>query len=90
MSVEQSLVVSDSKEQSYWFEAKSYGIGWTLPVTWQGWVTVLIYIGLLVAGLSALPTPMTRLIHVVLVSLLLVAVVIWKGERPVRWRWGRH
>ncbi len=33
----------------YWFRAKTFGIGWGLPASWQGWVVL----GLFVAGLSA-------------------------------------
>jgi hypothetical protein len=31
-------------EKEIWFPAMQYGIGWGLPVTWQGWVVLLIYI----------------------------------------------
>lgn len=77
-------------DRSYWFEAKSYGIGWTLPVRWQGWVTVLAYFGLLVAGLANFPESLTRVIYVVAITVVLVAAVAWKGEKPFRWRWGRR
>ena len=36
---------------THWFAAKRYGVGWSLPVTWQGWATLFIYFALLVAGL---------------------------------------
>ena len=79
----------DSEKPQYWFEAKSYGFGWTLPVTWQGWVTVLVYVALLVAGLNVIVTPLPKFIYIAVVSLLLIGVVVWKGEKPARWRWGR-
>lgn len=48
MSEERS---ADRPEQkSYWFEAKSFGIGWTLPVTWQGWVVVVVFLVLLIGA----------------------------------------
>ncbi|MBI3350440.1 MAG: hypothetical protein HY020_24985 [Burkholderiales bacterium] len=25
-------------ERKYWFKAKESGLGWSLPLTWQGWV----------------------------------------------------
>ena len=77
-------------DPTYWFEAKSYGIGWTLPVTWQGWLTVLAYFALLVGGLAALPASPSRVVYVIAITALLVAVVVWKGEKPFRWRWGRR
>jgi Gpi18-like mannosyltransferase len=66
----------------HWFAAKRYGVGWSFPVTWQGWVTLFIYVGLLVAGLLGFSSPQSRLLHVVILSGLLIAVVVWKGERP--------
>jgi len=29
----------------YWFPAKKYGVGWALPSTWQGWITLILYAG---------------------------------------------
>ena len=29
------------KSPPYWFPAKSYGFGWGLPITWQGWLVFL-------------------------------------------------
>lgn len=78
-----------SRERSYWFAAKTYGIGWTLPITWQGWATISAFFALLFAGLAVIDAPAPRLGYIVLLSVLLVVVVVWKGERPFRWRWGR-
>jgi uncharacterized membrane protein YfhO len=75
-------------DRSYWFKAKSYGIGWTRPVTWQGWATVLTYLALIVFGLEALSASSQRVVYLIAITALLVAVVFWKGEKPVRWRWG--
>jgi hypothetical protein len=77
-----------TEDDSFWFEAKRYGLGWTLPVTWQGWLVVLIYLVLLVTGLWAIAVPKYRLIYAIAISVLLVAVIVWKGEKPFRWRWG--
>ena len=43
-----------SKCPSYkkiWFPAKCYGLGWGLPVAWQGWVVLVGYLILLLAGM---------------------------------------
>jgi hypothetical protein len=74
----------------YWFPAKTYGWGWGLPSTWQGWVVLGVYVGLLV-GLCVLVsadrhpcwfrTGLTSLV------ITLIAICWWKGEPP-RWRWG--
>jgi hypothetical protein len=29
------------------FPAKEYGWGWRMPCAWQGWVVMLVYLGLM-------------------------------------------
>lgn len=73
-----------------WFGTKRYGYGWGLPTRWQGW---LVLVGYLVAML--VPAVFFRtsklaaayLVYAVLLSIVLVAICLWKGEKP-RWRWG--
>lgn len=31
-------------ERNYWFPAKRYGWGWGLPIRWQGWICLAIYL----------------------------------------------
>ena len=38
------------KEKDIWFPAIKYGVGWGLPVTWQGWAVMLAYIFFITAG----------------------------------------
>jgi hypothetical protein len=74
----------------YWFPAKRYGWGWGPPITWQGWVVMLAFAVLLVAGaLILLPgqSPAEFIGYVVVLTVLLTGVCWWKGEPP-RWRWG--
>ena len=77
-------------EKKFWFPAKKYGWGWGPPNCWQGWLVVIIYIGLAVTG-AILINPGKHLLFfigymVVLVALL--CIVAWlKGEKP-HWRWG--
>ncbi len=73
-------------ERTYWFAAKSYGLGWTLPITWQGWLAVFAYLMLLISTLIVASTDY-RWPLVAISTLALVAVVVWKGEKPLRWRW---
>ena len=73
-------------ERTYWFAAKSYGLGWTLPITWQGWLAVLAYLMLLISTLIVASTDY-RWPLVAILTLALVAIVVWKGEIPLRWRW---
>jgi hypothetical protein len=32
------------------FPAKRYGYGWVLPIHWQGWIVLLAYVILVLAG----------------------------------------
>ncbi len=74
--------------QHYWFKRKLYGWGWT-PVRWQGWVTILVYV-LLVIPFSLKFGEKPRFFFVVLfiLTIFLLLVCYKKGEKP-RWQWGR-
>jgi hypothetical protein len=77
-------------EPKYWFPAKRYGWGWGLPRSWQGWLVVAAFLGLLVVGSYLFPPgrePGPYLAYVAVLCVLLVAVCWLKGE-PARWRWG--
>ncbi|MGK9449850.1 hypothetical protein ACSSZE_01080 [Acidithiobacillus caldus] len=76
------------EEQKYWFPAKRYGWGWGLPITWQGWLTLVVFI-----LMSVISTYLIRS-HIFAGNILLIlslavflGIVAWKGEPPT-WRWG--
>ena len=74
----------------YWFPAKRYGWGWGPPATWQGWVVLVAYIGLMAAVAWIVPPERSVVGFVAAVSGLslgVIAICWWKGEPP-RWRWG--
>ena len=74
----------------YWFPAKQYGWGWSLPVCWQGWTVFAAYIVLMMAGffVSALQEHhWWVLAYVSVVTASYSGICWWKGEPP-RWRWG--
>jgi hypothetical protein len=77
--------------KSYWFPAKRYGWGWGLPVTWQGWVVMLLWLAAVFAGVFLLRhDPYRRaatIAFVVIMGVVLCLICYWKGEPP-RWRWG--
>ena len=76
------------KDQA-WFRMKRYGYGWGLPTRWQGWLVLAIYVcALLIAGLwFDRSRPLAFNASVIILTVLLIAICAWKGERP-RWRWG--
>ena len=78
----------DSKKTSFWFYAKSFGWGWGLPATWQGWLVLLTYITSIIATQMQVSTLKYRLALTIGLTLALIIVIIIKGERPLRWRWG--
>jgi hypothetical protein len=77
-------------DQEVWFPAKRYGWGWGLPVKWQGWAALLLYVGIVI--LASLRFPPHRELPIFLAVVLLATLAFgllcwWKGERP-QWRWG--
>jgi hypothetical protein len=77
-------------ESRYWFPAKRYGWGWGLPDTWQGWLVLATFLGLVVAGAIIFPpaaSPVLYVVYIVVLGVLLLGVCWLKGEPP-RWRWG--
>lgn len=77
-------------EPRYWFPAKRYGWGWGPPTAWQGWVVLIGFFALVLAGaVLVLPQrgPVAFVAYTLVLSGLLVVICWIKGERP-RWRWG--
>jgi hypothetical protein len=74
----------------YWFAAKTYGWGWGMPLTWQGWAVMLAYLGSILAAVRFMPPEKSLpnfLAGVIVPTAVLIAICWWKGEPP-RWRWG--
>jgi hypothetical protein len=71
----------------YWFRAKRRGWGWGLPLTWEGWTVLGVWLVLEFAGSVALVRwPAAFVLFSVVMAAVLTAVCWKKGERP-RWRW---
>jgi hypothetical protein len=77
-----------------WFKAKRYGYGW-YPATWQGWLIILIYVGLIIADFrridavqhSGSDTLINWVPDSVLLTILLLVICVKTGEKA-KWRWG--
>lgn len=82
--------MTGEKDRKAWFPAKTCGWGWGFPCAWQGWVVMLAYIGA-ITGISLIVDPERQLWiwlgWIVGLTLLLLLVCWWKGEKP-SWRWG--
>jgi MFS superfamily sulfate permease-like transporter len=79
----------------YWFRRKEFGFGAT-PATWEGWLVMLVYVGLLI-GLARYLTGRESPAHIpvfLFVAIVLTAVVVWiswiKTEGGWRWKWGER
>ena len=80
-----------NKPEPYWFPAKRYGWGWGLPATWQGWVSLLVFVALLIAGAFLFPPaqgPLSFLLYTLLTTFAFGLVCYAKGEPP-SWHWGK-
>ncbi len=72
----------------YWFRAKRYGLGWGLPLAWQGWVFLLAWIVTVLVG-HRLLVPYDKVLRWTFTGamlILLLVVCYWKGEPSGR-RW---
>ena len=79
-----------NSDKQIWFPAKRYGWGWGLPITWQGWVVMGVWLAAYILGALFLARPdrwMGFVAFTILTTSLLVAICWCKGEKP-RWRWG--
>lgn len=79
--------------ENYWFKRRLYGFGW-VPVRWQGWAVVLVYIALVLSLSFTVddnsPTQevaFTFFLPLILLTATLIRICYKKGEKP-RWQWG--
>ncbi len=72
------------QEKDIWFPAKKFGIGWRLPVTWQGWVVSLSYLLIILGGSFTLAdTPRSKmffLLFALALTILFIYICIKKGR----------
>ena len=78
-----------------WFRPKRYGYGAGLPVSWQGWAVLAVYVGALVIlywfaqRYFAQPQRvMIQAVGVLIATAALVLICAAKTEGGWRWRWG--
>ena len=82
--------MSSTDTPKYWFPAKRYGWGWSLPCAWQGWVVLIVYLALIIAGIPFIKVS-TGTAAYFAYSLILTIVFIgicWLTGEPPSWRWG--
>lgn len=74
----------------YWFKAKTYGYGWGLPCSWQGWVVMVIFVAAVIAtAIVYNPADNAGAFALILIALSCGFVgVCWAKGEPLAWRWG--
>ena len=79
----------NAKDKRYWFGAKRYGFGWGVPITWEGWVVLLVWgAAFSLAKHYFVPrNTYARLAFAIAMLGLLLSICYAKGEPP-RWRFG--
>jgi hypothetical protein len=80
---------NDTDTKNYWFRAQRYG--WGLPLTWQGWVIVIAYTLMIIAGIFIFPLKEKKalLIGWFVGFTIVLLVICWIKGEPPRWRWGK-
>ena len=73
-----------------WFAPKRYGLGSSLPIAWQGWLVLGLFIAAItIAGLTLLPDHAWLYAWLILVATVALSLVAARTTRGGwRWRWG--
>jgi hypothetical protein len=72
----------------WWFALKRHGYGASLPIAWQGWSVLALFLVALLAVRAEL-TGTVRVIAVLVLVALLVTTCALKTEGGWHWRWNR-
>jgi hypothetical protein len=82
----------EQEKPDYWFAVKLWGWGWGLPVRWQGWAVLVLYFAAIFLAIRY-SRPQNDvggfLMWLAIATVILIAIVAWKGEKPLAWRWGK-
>ena len=72
-----------------WFHPKRYCFGWGLPATWQGWLTLAVFMLAIFAAQPMIRVPFGDKAYSVAVGLLAVALIAicWWSSGPPRGKW---
>ncbi len=81
---------------NYWFKRKRYGYGF-VPVTWQGWASIGIYLLVIFGGLLSIrdmpeddfSAEASIYLLVVLIATSALIIVSYKHGPTLKWRWGK-
>jgi uncharacterized membrane protein YphA (DoxX/SURF4 family) len=78
-----------------WFAPKLYGYGAGLPISWEGWLVLAVYLLIVCGAAFALPliTPIAESVAAIAVitivaTIVLLIICVRKTRGGWRWRWG--
>ncbi len=72
-----------------WFEAKRYGYGAGLPISWQGWAVTALFLAVVIGSAFTLgEMPIATLALVVPATVSFVVICARTTRSGWRWRWG--
>jgi hypothetical protein len=72
-----------------WFAPKRYGLGSSLPISWQGWVVLLVFIAGVCLATLLIRRSMVAYFSVVAVLIAGLLTICARTTRGGwRWRWG--
>jgi len=72
-----------------WFAPKRYGMGASLPISWQGWLVVLAYTGLVLGAFFLFGERNPASFAVLIIATALLIVITSRTTKGGwRWRWG--
>jgi hypothetical protein len=68
-------------QKKFWYKRKKYGIGWD-PASWQGWLTLIVWMTLLILIVIGLRTHVMAELAVYLGMIAILFVIVYKrGEK---------
>jgi len=78
-----------SNDRPEWFSAKRYGFGAGLPIAWQGWLLLVLYLAI-VLGAACLfaERPVILLSIIIPASVIFIVIAARTTRGGMRWRWG--
>lgn len=73
-----------------WFYAKRYGYGASLPCSWQGWLVLAGFLGLMIVN-ALLFEDQPIVFGVITLTLVpIFLVIVWRTTKGGwKWRWGK-
>lgn len=78
--------MKDENGNKIWFYAKTYGYGWGMPASWEGWLTMILYLLVMAGGCFVVPMGYYGLVALAATAVLLI--ILFKRGEKLQWRFG--